>query len=74
MAIESDDPRPHVLLHRHRGRRPPHVSDADELSIHTIRAQAIDTVETARSGHLGRRAEDLLRRVGLPVAPQLGAR
>jgi transketolase len=53
MAIESEDLRPDVVMHRHRARRPRHVSDADQLSINTIRALAIDAVEAAGSGHPG---------------------
>ena len=53
MAIESEELRPDIVLHRHRSRRHPNVSDADQLSINTIRALAIDAVEAARSGHPG---------------------
>ena len=55
LAMESEELRPDIVLHRHRNRRPPNVRDADELSINTTSAMAIDAVGAARSGHPGTR-------------------
>jgi transketolase len=51
MAIDEQELRPDVVVHRHHGRQRGDVITA--LSINTIRALAIDAVEAAGSGHPG---------------------
>jgi transketolase len=52
MAIEEDDLRPDVILHTHEG-GPVRGTDAELLSVNTIRTLAMDAVEAAGSGHPG---------------------
>jgi transketolase len=53
MAVDEDQLRPDIVVHRHPGEGPQPGDDVSALSINTIRALAIDAVEAAGSGHPG---------------------
>ena len=53
MAVEKEDLRPDVTVHRHEAREPAEMDELDLLCVNTVRALAMDAVEAAGSGHPG---------------------